>query len=377
MMRTRHSLKPFAAVLSLMLGVGSAQAQAQAAADASTATTNAARARFQEGVDLFDRGDFEGARVSFLQALSLKRHPSVLLNIAQCALRSNRPLEAKRSFEAFLAESASPSPTQRDEARRGIEAAAAKVPRIVVEIASARRLVIDNVASPVSGRGGVVEVEVGPRHFSVEGEAGTVLREGDRVFASGERFELRVADSSPVVAPVLLPVASGAPVLSLAPVASGPADSPVKSATAGSFGSSIFDEPAQLAPVYVGLGVGAVGTVGAVVFFLAKQQAATHATEAEALIVSRGGGPGACGSSGNPAQFGTLCSSLRENYNAVDTDALLGNISLGAAIAGTAFGTGWYLFAPKKVPGAETGLVVAPHLDLFGRDKILGVVGYF
>ena len=339
-----------------LLAVGSASAQSV------DATTTAARARFQEGVELFDHGDFESARVAFLQALGLKRHPAVLLNIAHCALRTSRPLEAKRNFEAFVAESPNATPAQKEEARKGIADANAKVPRLVVDAPSARRLVVDGASTAVAGRGTVVEVEAGLHRYTLEGDGGAVIRDGERTFAVSEVFELRASET--VSVPVVVPL--------VAPRALPPEPPSAKS------GSSIFDEPERMAPVYVGLGIGAAGTVGAVMFLLAKNTATDNANATDALIRSyASAGRGSCGASGNPAQFGSLCSVLRENYDTVDKDALLGNLSLGAAVAGTAFGAGWYLFAPKKAPSAETGLVLAPQFDLFGSQKTFRILGHF
>jgi hypothetical protein len=329
------------------------------------ATTTAARVRFQEGVELFDHGEYEAARVAFLQALALKRHPVVLLNVAQCASRTNRPLEAKRQFEAFLAEAPNATPAQREEARKGIADASLKVPRIVVESEAARRIVVDGVASTVSGRGFVIEVEVGSHRYTLEGVTGAVLRDGERTFAAGESFELRAGESTAAVV-AAVPVAPAVPT----PLVEA-ADPPKASAP------GLFARPENMVPVYAGLGVGAVGTVGAVVFLLAKNQANDNARTAENYIRAEGGGRGACNAPNQTSTIANLCATLRENYDTVDKDALLGNISLGAAIAGTAFGAGWYLFAPKKAPAAEAGLVIAPHVDLLGSQKIVGLVGHF
>ena len=342
-----------------MLLVGAVHAQQ------ADATTTAARARFQEGVELFDHGEYESARVAFLQALALKRHPVVLLNVAQCALRTNRPLEAKRNFEAFLAEAPNATPAQREEARKGIADASLKVPRIVVESEAARRIVVDGVASTVTGRGFVVEVEVGAHRYTLEGVTGAVLRDGERTFAAGEAFEVRGGESTSAVV-TAVPVAPAVPTPLVQPA------EPAKPS-----GPGIFSRPENMVPVYAGLGVGAVGTVGAVVFLLAKNQANDNARTAENYIRAEGGGRGACNAANPTPTIANLCATLRENYDAVDKDALLGNISLGAAIAGTAFGAGWYLFAPKKAPAAEAGLVIAPHVDLLGSQKIIGLLGHF
>ena len=44
-------------------------------------TLSMARERFKEGVGYFDKKDFAKARVAFLQAYALKKHPAVLLNL--------------------------------------------------------------------------------------------------------------------------------------------------------------------------------------------------------------------------------------------------------------------------------------------------------
>lgn len=363
MRRTFGTKSLCAAFAAALVVAGSAHAQAPA-----DATTTAARARFQEGVELFDHGDYEAARVAFLQALALKRHPVVLLNVAQCALRTNRPLEAKRNFEAFLSEAANATPAQKEEARKGIADASLKTPRIVVDAEAGRRVIVDGVATPVAGRGAVVEVEVGSHRFTLEGAGGTTLRDGERTFLAGESFELRTTEAS-VTSVVAVPV------VPVAPAAAAAAPSVETSPSGGR--SDLFAAPENIVPVYAGLGVGAAGTVGAVVFYFAKKSATDNATTAEGYIRANGGGRGTCSSTNPNPDFANLCATLRENYDAIDKDALFGNISLGAAIAGTAFGVGWYLFAPKKAPSAEAGLVVAPHIDLLGSQKIVGLSGHF
>src|SRR5512143_1663876 len=66
------------------------------------AVTLQARARFKEGVEAFDKGKYEEARLSFLQAYTLKKHPAVLLNLAQSSAKSGHPLEAAKYFQQFL-----------------------------------------------------------------------------------------------------------------------------------------------------------------------------------------------------------------------------------------------------------------------------------
>lgn len=66
----------------------------------------AARARFKEGVAFYDKGQYEKARAAFLQALVLKKHPAVVLNLAQSCLKSHHEAEAARYFKEYLADKA-------------------------------------------------------------------------------------------------------------------------------------------------------------------------------------------------------------------------------------------------------------------------------
>ncbi len=106
-------------------------ATAQGASDAFTDT---ARQRFQEGVQLFDQGKFEEARAAFLQAYALKKHPAVLLNLAQSELRSDHPVEAARHFAQFLRENSDAKPNEIESAREGLSQARTKTGRIDVQV---------------------------------------------------------------------------------------------------------------------------------------------------------------------------------------------------------------------------------------------------
>src|SRR5580704_18802399 len=76
--------------------VAPAVAQTPGAEDPITAS---ARARFKEGVDFYDKGEYDQARASFLQAYALKKHPAVLLNLAWSCVKSGHALEGKKYFE--------------------------------------------------------------------------------------------------------------------------------------------------------------------------------------------------------------------------------------------------------------------------------------
>lgn len=96
--------------------------------------TDMARQRFQEGVQLFDQGKYEEARAAFLQAYALKKHPAVLLNLAQSELRSGHPVEAARHFSQFLRENPNADPGERKAAQDGLTVARTKTGRIDVQV---------------------------------------------------------------------------------------------------------------------------------------------------------------------------------------------------------------------------------------------------
>src|SRR5215468_6371684 len=108
----------------LFLAAAFAPVQARAAGD--DAQTAEARARFNEGVSLYDRGKYEAARAAFVQAYALKKHPDVLLNLAWSSLRSGHADEAQQQFEQYLSEMKDENPAKRAEAERGLAEAKAK-----------------------------------------------------------------------------------------------------------------------------------------------------------------------------------------------------------------------------------------------------------
>ena len=78
----RTSLTTSVCLLVLLTSIAGAQAQSDETA------TSMARERFKEGVQYFDQKQYDRARVAFLQAFALKRHPAVLLNLAHVGVWS-------------------------------------------------------------------------------------------------------------------------------------------------------------------------------------------------------------------------------------------------------------------------------------------------
>src|SRR4249920_3258530 len=102
----------------VLLGASSALAAPPARPSADEDTTVAiARERFKEGVAFFDQKQYDKARVAFLQAYALKKHPAVLLNLAQSELRCNHEADAAKHFSAYLREAEDASDAEQQAAQ--------------------------------------------------------------------------------------------------------------------------------------------------------------------------------------------------------------------------------------------------------------------
>lgn len=93
-----------------------------------------ARERFKEGVSYFDQKQYDKARAAFLQAYALKKHPAVLLNLAQSELRSGHEADAAKHFSAYLRESKDAGDAEKSAAEAGLTAAKVVVAEVNVSV---------------------------------------------------------------------------------------------------------------------------------------------------------------------------------------------------------------------------------------------------
>jgi hypothetical protein len=323
--------------------------------------TKQARARFQEGVDYFDKGNFESARASFLQAYALKKHPAVLLNLGLSCLKSNHPLEALTYLKQFLRESTTANAQQKSEAEAGIRDAKAKLGQIEVIAPSGTEITVDNDRIGTAPLSEPIDVEPGPKAVRARLPDGST--DTQRLTATaGQKVQARFGGGAapPVVAPVPVPApTTTAP--ANPPPTTGPTDAtppPTQpetnqnatvSADTGSK-KNLLSPPETMTPVWIGLGFAVVGTGVAIGFYFAKTSAQDNANQIANEIRTKGGTPGIC-SSTKPAdvqKFGKACTALKDNNDKVDADATVANVAVVVAALGAATALGWYLFAPKK-----------------------------
>jgi len=286
-------------------------------------TIQAAHARFAEGVAFYDKGQFENARASFLQAYALHKHPAVLINLAQSSLRSGHTLEADRFFTRYIHESAALTPAQRAEAEKGLTEARTKLGRIDVLAPAGTAVTIDG---EVAGTDGPATLDVEPGAHSVKG--GT--ESSNVTVAAGQTVMVKLGKVAADAAPIpIMPVPEPLP-----PVVAPPVEPPPPAAEPSS--TSIFSRPSTMAPVWIGAGVGFAGFVTAIILGVSKGNAVDSYNSESAVIVQAVGATHASGACVNPksAQLAGGCSALTND--ASDVQPILGGRMNGVAV-GAAF----------------------------------------
>jgi len=174
--------------------------------------TAAARERFKEGVTYFDQKEYEKARTAFLQAYALKKHPAVLLNLAQSELRSNHERDAAQHFSEYLREATDVKPGERDAAQTGLTSARAAVCEITVVTDPDADVSVDGTLQGQAPLAAPIYLDPGTHTLQA--------KKGDRVVTqsvtakAGESREIKLkfaAEVAPAVAPKPPPAAAPPP----------------------------------------------------------------------------------------------------------------------------------------------------------------------
>jgi hypothetical protein len=314
------------------------------------AATVQARARFKEGVDAFDKQRFEEARLAFLQAYTLKKHPAVLLNLAQSSAKSNHPLEASKYFQQFLKEATTASPQQRKDAETGLAEVRQKLGRIDVVAPAGTEISLDD-----QGRVGTtpmepIDVEPGSHTVKSPTQSATVIA------VVGQKVEAKLGPTA-AVAPVPAPLPTTQP--SASPTEP---EAPPPAADRGhAKRTNLLTPPENMIPVYVGLGAVGIGALGAIVFAAFKSDAQSKADSVANAIrkhATEQGQPTTAACS-NPSLSSpdviNACNTLKDNNDKVNTNATIANVSLVVMGAGAALAGIWYLAGPKRDDARQTG----------------------
>lgn len=316
------------------------------------AVTLQARTRFKEGVEAFDKGKYEEARLAFLQAYTLKQHPSVLINLAQSSAKANHPLEAAKYFRQFLKEATTANAQQRKDAETGLAEVRQRIGRIDVVAPPGTEISLDDQGNVGSTPMDPLDVE--PGHHTVKSPTHSVTV----IAVAGQKVEAKLGQTTPTPP---APIASTAPATVLSPLPSQAADTGEVKHT------NLLSPPANMTPVYVGLGVAAAGLVSAVVFAAFKSSAQSDADSVANTIRSEANArsipsQGVCHNASAP-EFAKACATLQDNNSKVDTNATIANVSFGVMGAGLVFAGVWYLAAPKSTDAKPSSAAGRPNRE--------------
>jgi len=371
----------------LLLAVSSAlMGGSTARAEEKDAVTEMARRRFQEGVKFFDQKRYEEARGAFLQAYALKRHPALLLNLAQSEIRSGHPAEAARHFAGFLREAANPSALERSEAEKGLREARSKLARIQISAPSGAEVFVDGetvgqapIADPVDVLPGshTVEARLGTKTAST-----TVSVVVSRLAAATVTFES--APPPPPAAPVAEPPPSAAPAAPqpppdadpVAPTPEPPKEPEVAKEKEEPPAPGSDDERESFLTwvgnnelAYLGLGLTGVGVGVFIGFGLAAQRADENVASVanqirDQIALQRLTRTNVCA---DPIQwnFDDACSILSDNVAARDLDRTLATVGLvTAGVSAAATVTAYFLTSGKSTArrsSTQITPVAGPH----------------
>lgn len=286
------------------------------------ANTTLARARFKEGVADFDSGRYERARVAFLQAYSLKKHPAILGNLAWSCVKSGHFLEGHRYFEQFLAESSDLTAAQRADVADGLSQADSRLGHIEIPAIAGSDVSVDGERVGTAPLSGPVAVNVGVHTIEVRAPNGAIRAQSVTVLA-GER---RVAE-----APATPP---GAPV-----VAAQPAEPDLQPHPSGFW-------PTNMIPIYVGGGIVVVSAGVAIGALVAKQSAQNNInTEAQELTLAHVSCPVP---STAPSGRVRGCAILASDNTQRNQDATIGDVALGFGVAAIVGAVVYWIVATKR-----------------------------
>ncbi|HEX7665550.1 MAG TPA: hypothetical protein VF407_13585, partial [Polyangiaceae bacterium] len=357
-------------------------AHAQSADDA---LVKEARARFKEGVDLYDKGQFEAARAKFLQAYALRRHPAILLNMGMASLKSGHAAEAARYLTQFQREATSATAQEHSDADKAIAEARTKDSRVDVSAPTGTEISADDTVIGTTPLADSIDLDPGQHTIKAKAPDGTV--DSRTVNTSvGQRLPVKFGPGNggaAVVAPVPPPpVATSNPELPPPDTTPPPAQTtePPPPPPPPGKKTNFLAPPKTMVPVYIGAGVAGAGVVTAILFGIFRSQAISSMNDAEAEITKGGGTKGICSSNKNAdvIKYGAACDALQQDVDHANTDTTVANIGIGVAVVGVVGAAAWYLFAPKKDADEQptTGLVVAPKAIKPKIDVVAPWVGY-
>ncbi len=339
-------------------------------------TITMARERFKEGVSYFDKKDYPKARVAFLQAYALKKHPAVLLNLAQSELRSGHEADAAKHFAQYLREHKDATESERQGAETGLTAAKALVGEVSLDVdAAGAEVFVDGDLEGSSPLPGSIYLPPGTHQIQAKKDGKTASSEVTATAGQSSSLRLRVVSrprpATAAVGPVPAESTEAEPSV---------AESP---STRKSFVPWLTSTPGAM----IGVGLTGVGLIGGGAFAVGAKSSYDAANSVQDQIIAKAvGTDGKANSRGvcnNPAQwlsespkwstasaearqdrarqYDDNCNKYNDNVKSGDTFKTLAIVSLAVAGA-AAVGTVIYYFVDSKDTEASAKRARAPRV---------------
>lgn len=352
-----------------------------------------ARERFQEGVEFYDKGEYQKARGAFLQAYSLKKHPAVLLNLAQSELRSGRSADAATHFALFLRENASADKIERQEAERGLAGAKAKIAEVTVDAKPGAEIFVDGAPEGRAPLGHTLYLTPGKHLF--EARLAGSLDTQSTLLSAGQStiVAIGVPQPAPVAAaPIPAPLVPAA-------IAPPPAPTPIHPAPVvePEVGVAVFEEttetdtgvakenPLEWANrqpyglAYVAAGVGATGLITGLITGIAASNQYASADDVRLQIVDRWGSRAGAPCDPVADGYGKACATWYDNASNGDSLRTAAVVTTVIGVAATAGTVVWYFLDRKPLhevaQDGESDIAVIPSLGTEGGG--VTVIGSF
>lgn len=181
---------------------------------ASDPITDAARAKFLEGVKAFESGKYEDARSAFLQAYALKRAPAVLLNLGQSEIKSGHYEDGGNHLQQFIREHKTAKPEEVTAAQTGINEAKKKTGYLIIIVnAVGADLSVNGTAIGKSPLLDPYFVKPGKAtvYATYQGQAATTAVDVKKGIATSATLTLAVTGPAPTAPPTAPPVTTAPP----------------------------------------------------------------------------------------------------------------------------------------------------------------------
>jgi hypothetical protein len=342
-----------------------------------------ARQRFTEGVKLFDEKKYEQARAAFLQAFALKKHPDVLLNLAQSELLSGHPLDAAQHFREFTKDAANASHPRRADAEKGLLEARGKIGRIQVTVdLPDADIFLDGKKIGTSPLAEPLDVSVGSHSLEAKKPGRNTAQTITTIEGKIAIVNLKLGEPVSAAGPVPTTTAT----TTVAPPPPPKSDKPKQSDDVSFTTSPSVDTGdrresfmrwASHSPVaYVGAGVSLVGLGLGVGFLFAASSTQNNVDSITSTIknkaitdqtlISQGRSGNPCASpvavGDNGVSYAKACSNLKDNIDANSRDKTISTIGFVGLGVGAATLIGGYLLTADRVSNtaAAPRWLVAP-----------------